>query len=134
MSRLGPERVLLIGDSQKSLQTALAQAMPAAHVISVPDYFEAIAELAGDQFTALLAGLPLASLFLSALADQPHAATAEAIKRLNLQLGPSMQLIYQPMNVTAPMAADGKMILSHPVKVDEEDFGQLHLLMPKDED
>ena len=228
MSRLGPERVLLIGDSQKSLQGALAQAMPAAHVTSVPDYFEGIAELAGNQFTAvlasaepierrpeaavrtlremaadarvilfghptleplsrkmldfgcddyvitpttpgeltqifstphmriapapvvegvseaqgsvapmpqpLLAGLPLASLFLSALADQPHVATAEAIKRLNLQIGPSMQLIYQPMNVTAPVAADGKMILSHPVKVDEEDFGQLHLLMPKEED
>src|SRR5207237_7608327 len=31
-------------------------------------------------------------------------------------------------------AGDGKMILSHPVKVDEEDLGQLHLLMPKNED
>src|SRR5258705_7290769 len=46
----------------------------------------------------LLAGLPLASLFLSALADQPHAATAGAIKRVDLQLGPSMQLIYQPID------------------------------------
>jgi two-component system, cell cycle response regulator len=228
MSRLGPERVLLIGDSQKNLQGALAQAMPSAHITSVPDYFEAIAELAGNQYTAvlasaepierrpeaavrtlrevaadarlvlfghptleplsrkmldfgcddyvitpttpgeltqifstphmriapapvvepaaeaagsiepmpqpLLAGLPLASLFLSALADQPHAATAEAVKRLNLQLGPTMQLIYQPMNVTAPVAPDGKAVLSHAVRVDDEDFGHLYLLMPRDDD
>ncbi len=229
MVKIGPERVLLIGDSQKNLQGALTQAMPAAQVISVPDYFEAIAELAGNQFTAvlasaepierrpeaavrtlrqmaadarlvlfghptleplsrkmldfgcddyiitptspgeltqifstphmriapapvvetvpetqgaaaeampqpLLAGLPLASLFLGALSDQPQAAPAEAVKRLNLQLGPAMQLVYQPMNVTAPTPPEGKMVLSHAVKVDEEEMGQLHLLIPKDED
>src|SRR5438874_2733109 len=226
MSRIGPERVLLIGDSQKSLQTAVAQAMPSAHITAVSDYFEAIAELAGNQYTAvlasaepierrpeaavrtlremaadarvtlfghptleplsrkmldfgcddyvitpttpgeltqifstphmriapapviepstdtpsaiepmpqpLLAGLPLASLFLAALSDQPHAAPAEAVKRLNLQLGPAMQLIYQPMNVTAPTPPEGKAVLSHAVKVDDEDSGQLHLLVPKD--
>src|SRR5712671_172785 len=55
MVKIGPERVLLIGDSQKNLQGALTQAMPAAQVISVQDYFEAIAELAGNQFTAVLA-------------------------------------------------------------------------------
>ncbi|HEV8379814.1 MAG TPA: diguanylate cyclase [Tepidisphaeraceae bacterium] len=228
MSRLGPERVLLIGDSQKNLQGALAQAMPSAHITSVPDYFEAIAELAGNQYTAvlasaepierrpeaavrtlremaadarvilfghptleplsrkmldfgcddyvitpttpgeltqifstphmriapapvvepatdaqpsvepmpqpLLAGLPLASLFLGAISDQPHAAPTEAVKRLNLQLGPSMQLIYQPMDVTAPTPPDGKTVLSHGVKVDDEESGQLHLLIPRDED
>ncbi|HEV8290432.1 MAG TPA: GGDEF domain-containing protein [Tepidisphaeraceae bacterium] len=228
MSRLAPERVLLIGDSQKNLQGALAQAMPSARITSVPDYFEAIAELAGNQYTAvlasaepierrpeaavrtlremaadarvilfghptleplsrkmldfgcddyvitpttpgeltqifstphmriapapvvepaaeaqtavepmpqpLLAGLPLASLFLSALLDQPHAAPAEAIKRLNVQIGPAMQLVYQPMNVTAPTAPEGKTVLSHAVKVDEEESGQLHLLVPREED
>src|SRR2546421_12152706 len=55
MSKLGAERVLVIGDSQKNLQGALAQAMPAVQVTSVPDYFEAIAELAGNQYTAALA-------------------------------------------------------------------------------
>src|SRR3954470_1050441 len=55
MVKIGPERVLVVGDSQKNLQGALAQAMPAAQITSVPDYFEAIAELAGNQFTAVLA-------------------------------------------------------------------------------
>ena len=55
MVRIGPERVLLIGDSQKNLQGALTQAMPAAQVTAVPDYFEAIAELAANQYTAVLA-------------------------------------------------------------------------------
>src|SRR4051812_12069241 len=206
MSRLGPERVLLIGDSQKNLQGAIAQAMPSAQVTSVNDYFEAIAELAGNQFTAVLAsaepierrpeaavrtlrqmaadarlvlfghptleplsrkmldfgcddyiitptspgeltqifstphmriappptvetsletqspseplpqpllvGLPLASLFLGALADQPHAAPEEAVKRLNMQLAPAMQVIYQTANVTQPPAPEGKIVLS----------------------
>src|SRR6266566_1212485 len=55
MVKIGPERVLLIGDSQKNLQGALTQAMPGAQVTSVPDYFEAIGELAGNQYTAVLA-------------------------------------------------------------------------------
>src|SRR5687767_7549723 len=55
MVRLGPERVLLIGDSQRNLQSALLQAMPAAHITAVPNYFEAIAELSGNQYTAVLA-------------------------------------------------------------------------------
>src|SRR5258708_3525904 len=55
MPRLGPERVLLVGDSQRSLQGALAQAMPAGQITSVPNYSEAIAELAGNQYTAVLA-------------------------------------------------------------------------------
>jgi two-component system cell cycle response regulator len=225
---MSSERVLLVGDSQKNLQGVIAQAMPGVQVTAVADYFEAIAELAGNQFTAvlasaepierrpeaavrtlremaadarvilfghptleplsrkmldfgcddyvitpttsgeltqifstphmriapapvveaasdaqsavepmpqpLLAGLPLASLFLSALADQPQEATAEAIKRLNLQLGPSMQLIYQPMNVTPPAAPDGKTVLSSAVTVDKEDFGQLYLVIPKNDD
>ena len=45
-----------------------------------------------------------------------------------------MQLIYQPTNVTAPTPPEGKTVLSHAVKVDDEDSGQLHLLVPKDED
>src|SRR3954470_2085239 len=223
MVKIGPERVLLIGDSQRNLQGALTAAMPTAHITAVPNYFEAIAELAGNQFTAvlasaepierrpeaavrtlremaadarlvlfghptleplsrkmldfgcddyvitpttpgeltqifstphmriapapvveapvdgnvalepmpqpLLAGLPLASLFLGAIADQPHAAPAEAVKRLNMQLAPTMQLIYPPANVTQPAAPEGKTVLSHPVKIDEEELGHLHLIL-----
>jgi FMN phosphatase YigB (HAD superfamily) len=47
MVKIGPERVLVVGDSQRNLQGALTPAMPGAQVTSVPDYFEAIAELAG---------------------------------------------------------------------------------------
>src|SRR5258705_12005027 len=82
----------------------------------------------------LLAGLPLASLFLGSLADQPHAAPAEAVKRLNMQLGPAMQLVYQPANVTQPNGPGGKAGLWHAVKGDGGEFGQLHLGVPKCED
>src|SRR5947209_7368107 len=45
-----------------------------------------------------------------------------------------MQLIYQPMNLIAPTPSEGKTVLSHAVKVDEEKLRQLHLLIPKDDD
>ena len=49
------ERILLIGDAQHVLQTTLAQALPAAQVVSVANYFDGIAELATRPYTAVLA-------------------------------------------------------------------------------
>ena len=49
------QRILLIGDNEHVLQSALAQALPAASVLSVPNYFDAIAELSTRPFTAVLA-------------------------------------------------------------------------------
>ncbi len=49
------ERILLIGDAQHQLQPMLAQALPAAQVVSVPSYFDGIAELATHPYTAVLA-------------------------------------------------------------------------------
>jgi GGDEF domain-containing protein len=49
------QRILLIGDNEHLLQSALAQALPAASVLSVPNYFDAIAELSTRPFTAVLA-------------------------------------------------------------------------------
>src|SRR5688500_16872537 len=55
MIRLVPQRVLLIGDSDRQVQGALAQSMPGAQVTSVPNYFDGIAELAANGYTAVLA-------------------------------------------------------------------------------
>ncbi len=49
------ERILLIGDTQRELQTVLGQALPAAQVVSVGNYFDGIAELTGGPYTAVLA-------------------------------------------------------------------------------
>ncbi len=55
MVRLTHERVLLIGDEDRQVYTALAQAIPAAHVRMVPTIFDAIAELSHEQYTTVLA-------------------------------------------------------------------------------
>ncbi|MDB5302678.1 MAG: hypothetical protein JWM97_227 [Phycisphaerales bacterium] len=55
MVRLTHERVLLIGDVQLQLQSALAEALPGAQVTSVATVFDGIAELATGSFTAVLA-------------------------------------------------------------------------------
>ncbi len=55
MVRLTSERILLIGDMQRELQAALLQAMPGAQVVSVPSFFDGIAELTARTYTAVLA-------------------------------------------------------------------------------
>src|SRR5688572_20996565 len=55
MVRLAQERVLLIGDSYRQVQGALAQALPGAYVKSVPSLFDGVAELVADNFTAVIA-------------------------------------------------------------------------------
>jgi diguanylate cyclase (GGDEF)-like protein len=57
MSRTGAfEQVLLIGDSSdRAVQGALQQALPTAQVTAVANYFDGIAELASNRYTAVLA-------------------------------------------------------------------------------
>jgi two-component system, cell cycle response regulator len=55
MVRLLHERVLLIGDAERDVQSALAEALPGAQVTSVPTLFDGIAELSGNRFTTVLA-------------------------------------------------------------------------------
>ena len=50
-----PQRVLVIGDSDRQVQGALSQAMPGAQVTSVPNYFDGIAELTANGYSAVLA-------------------------------------------------------------------------------
>jgi GGDEF domain-containing protein len=50
-----PERVLLIGDAQRDVQTALMQAIPGAQVTSVPTLFDGIAQLSRNHYTTVLA-------------------------------------------------------------------------------
>jgi len=49
------ERVLLIGDNDRQLHAALLQVMPGATVTAVPGYFDGIAELSSNHYTAVFA-------------------------------------------------------------------------------
>jgi GGDEF domain-containing protein len=55
MVRLTGERVLLIGDVQRQMQAALAQALPGAQIAAAATLFDGIAELSGGSYTAVLA-------------------------------------------------------------------------------
>jgi PleD family two-component response regulator len=55
MSRLAQERILLVGDATREVQGALTEAMPGAHVTTVPTYFDAIAEICARPYTTVLA-------------------------------------------------------------------------------
>lgn len=49
------EHILLIGDSRRELQSALAQAMPQARLTEAATVFDGIAEMAAGSYTAVLA-------------------------------------------------------------------------------
>lgn len=55
MVRPTPQRVLLIGDTQRQVYGAIAQAMPTAAITSVGSVFEGICELNGGTFNAVFA-------------------------------------------------------------------------------
>jgi GGDEF domain-containing protein len=54
MVRVLHERVLLIGDASRELETALGKAAPGAVIHSVPSLFDGIAELCGGRYTTIL--------------------------------------------------------------------------------
>src|SRR3954469_1124570 len=55
MPRLGQEKVLLISDPQRDVHSALIAALPSASITAVNDYFDGIAELSANQYTAVVA-------------------------------------------------------------------------------
>lgn len=55
MVTMSQERILLIGDNDRQVHAAIAQAMPMAQVTCVPSYFDAIAELSNTTYTTVLA-------------------------------------------------------------------------------
>lgn len=81
MARIGPERVLLIGDSQRQIQAAIAQTMPGVQVTAVSSYFDGVAELTGGQYTAVLAAV------------EPIERRPEAAMRTLRQLAPEARVV-----------------------------------------
>jgi PleD family two-component response regulator len=55
VTRSNLQNVLVIGDTDRQVQSALAQALPGAQITNVPNYFDAIAELSAARFNAVLA-------------------------------------------------------------------------------
>ena len=55
MSQIAVQNILVIGDHDRAVTNALAGAAPQAQVVSVPSYFDAIAELAAKNYTTVMA-------------------------------------------------------------------------------
>lgn len=85
-----------------------------------------------------LLGLPLADILLESIVSHPHDAPAAAVKELNAQFAPAMQLTYTAggANAAPPVLPEGLVVLSHGVRSSaaDEDAGWLHLAIPQDED
>lgn len=82
----------------------------------------------------LLADLPLAQIIVDALNGQPGNSLAEAIGQINQQIAPTMRLMNAAAGEAAPAAPEGLTVVSHPIRIGGEESGQVHLIMPRDQD
>src|SRR5207248_5265908 len=80
---------------------------------------------------SLLMGLPLADLLLEAMLHHPHDAATVAVQQINARIVPTMQLVQTPPDTSPPQPGEGLMILSHPLRAENQEVGSLHLLMPR---
>ncbi|MGH7178307.1 MAG: GGDEF domain-containing protein [Tepidisphaeraceae bacterium] len=55
MVNLAPERMLVIGDKDRSVRSAIAQILPTAQVTAVASYFDAIAEMSDGSYSTVIA-------------------------------------------------------------------------------
>ncbi len=55
MLSLSSEKILLIGDGDRALQSAITQIVPTAQLVAVPTVFDALAELSSSNFSAIFA-------------------------------------------------------------------------------
>jgi PleD family two-component response regulator len=82
----------------------------------------------------ILHGLPLADVVLDALLQHPNDAPAAAVRRLSELIAPTMQLVLLPIGKPAPEVGEGLLLLSHQARAGNEDIGQLHLIVPQDDE
>ncbi len=237
MQKLASERVLLIGDTGREMQSALAQAAPGVQLTCVATVFDGIAELCNGPYTTVLAsaepierrpeaavrtlrqltgngrvvlfghstlkpltrkmlrfgcddylvtpasvpevqqifsrppmrlagyatdsggaetaiaggggrpsgsaggsidGLSLADIFLDALLQHPHDSIAAALRQVNAQVGPGLQLFCTSGKTAAPVAQPGQRLLTveAPPQNDPMSDGgcTVHLLVGVNED
>jgi two-component system cell cycle response regulator len=233
MVRPVQHRVLLIGDPQREVYGAIAQALPAAHVTSVGSMFEGIAELSSGTFTAVVAAaepverrpeaavrtlrglagdsrlilfghptlellarkmlgfgaddyvvtpvaaselqhvfgtpplrlagaggearaqspdladdlvspnaaadalerLNSADLLLDAMLQHPHDAPSAAVSAMNARLPEALaRLVFVPPGQANPAVEEGRILLTHQLRHQQEEAGTLCLLIPTDQD
>jgi len=81
----------------------------------------------------ILHGLPLADVVLDALLHHPSDAPNAAVRRISEVIAPTMQLTFAPNGKPAPDVGDDMLLLSHGLRAGNEEVGQLHLILPLDD-
>ena len=99
---LSTEHILIIGDPEQKLASALEQAVPNARVKLVPDYFEGIAQLTSERYTTVLAAADPIERRPEAAVQTLRQVSGDA--RLILFGQPSLEPVSQPDRKTGDAA------------------------------
>ena len=82
----------------------------------------------------LIRNVALAEILLDAMIEAPHDPLANAVARLAAQLAPNAEITFTARDAVVPAAPENRIALSHTVRSDEGEIGQLHLILPSHED
>lgn len=132
----GCDDYLITPANPSDLQRALAKPrLRLAPVEDMPLPAEVHAELAtGQGGLPEIGELALTDAILRALQEQPHRAAEDAARRISALLGAPFTLVYQRPTAPAPETLQGQALLTQVVRLEEQEAGLLHLLLPIDHD
>ncbi|MGA2501331.1 MAG: GGDEF domain-containing protein [Tepidisphaeraceae bacterium] len=82
----------------------------------------------------IVGNVALAEILLDALLEAPHSPLGQAVAALTGQLAPDAEVAFTAKDERAPAAPQGRTVLSHAVRSEEGETGQLHLMLGSHED
>lgn len=111
----------------------LRLAESAALGASGPDVSEDLAAPA-PPVISVLERLPLSDIMLDAQIQHPQDAPSAAVRTINTQIAPELELRFLRESDPPPEIPDGRMLVSHPTRATNDEMGVLHLFQPAGED
>jgi GGDEF domain-containing protein len=81
-----------------------------------------------------LLAVPLAEVLLDALHLSPQDAPGAAVNQINAHIAPALKLVFTKPGAAGSPNSNGSITVSHTVVDGDKEIGNIHLLMPADED
>ncbi len=122
---VAPPTALELGQVLRAPRMRIAPELSRASIDEAP---------AKQEFEPIVGNVALAEILLDAMLAAPHNPLGHAVAALSAQLSPDADVVFTARDEHAPAAPQGRIVLSHAVRSEEGEIGQLHLVFAAHED
>ena len=122
---VAPPSPVELGQILRAPRMRIAPELSAASIDEAP---------AKPEAEPIVGNVALAEILLDAMLAAPHNPLAHAVAALGAQLAPEADVVFTGKDEHAPAAPQGRIVLSHAVRSEEGEVGQLHLIFAAHED